>query len=74
MKPIDKLMDMYTTPTQAGRAIGVSRQVVEHWIRKKFIPYEVASQVQERTGGAITNSQIWVAADKAKRAVDGDRD
>ena len=69
MKPIDKSIDMYTTPTQAGRAIGVSRQVIEHWIKKGFIPYEVASKVQEKTGGSITNSQIWCAADKAKSAL-----
>jgi len=74
LKPIDKLMDMYGTPTQAGRAIGVSRQVVEHWVKKGFIPFEDGSKVQEKTGGAITNSQVWVSADKAKRAEDGDSD
>lgn len=68
MKPIEKLMDMYSTPTQAGRAIGVSRQVVEHWVKKGFIPYEAATYVQVKTGGSITNSQIWLAADKAKNA------
>lgn len=72
MTPIEKLIDMYGTATKAGLAIGVSRQVVEHWVKKGFIPFEDGSKVQEKTGGAITNIKIWFAADRAKHTTNGD--
>ena len=72
MHPIDKLIAMYTTPTRAGRAIGVSRQVVEHWVKKDFIPFEIAWMIEQKTGGNITRSHIWADTDEKKRKLNGD--
>jgi DNA-binding transcriptional regulator YdaS (Cro superfamily) len=64
MHPIDKLMAMYTTPAKAGRAIGVSRQAVEQWVKKDFIPFKIAWMIEQKTGGSITRSQIWFDTDE----------
>jgi hypothetical protein len=66
MKPIEQLLSMYGSPTKVGRALGVSRQVVENWVKSGYIPYERATQVHKKTGGAIKNKQIWLAADEAR--------
>ena len=37
MTPINKLIDMYGTATKAGLAIGLKRQVIEHWVKNGYI-------------------------------------
>lgn len=67
MKPIEILIEMYGTPTQAARALGLGgRQVIEAWVKHGYIPYKQATLVQQKTGGAIKNTQVWLAADKAR--------
>tara|TARA_R110000764_G_scaffold210447_1_gene296366 strand:- start:18 stop:236 length:219 start_codon:yes stop_codon:yes gene_type:complete len=72
MTPINKLIDMYGTATKAGLAIGLKRQVIEHWVKNGYIPHKKATYVQTKTGGAITNIKIWLAADRAKHTNNGD--
>lgn len=72
MTPIKKLIDIYGTPTKAGLALGLSRQVIEQWVKRNYIPYTAATYVQTKTNGAIPNIKIWLAADRARHTINGE--
>lgn len=67
MTPLNRLLFMYGTPTYTARAMGIkNRQTIEGWIKQGYIPYKCATMVQNKTGGAIRNIDIWLEADRVR--------
>lgn len=61
---IDKLIQLYGNITEAAKAIGESRQTVQFWVDKGYIPYRQGPNIAEKTGGKITAIDVWQSASR----------
>ena len=64
MELIQLLINHYGSVAKASRAMGVSRQHFESWVRQGFISFKYGYTVEEKTGGMIKAIDIWEAAAK----------
>ena len=61
---MNKLLSKYKTIPKISALLGVSRQVVEQWCKRKSVPFKVGDLIEQKTGGKITRYEIWEAAGK----------
>lgn len=59
MRSAARLFEIFgNSPTNVGRAIGVSKQVALHWKVRGYIPVAYAAKVETVTSGLITQAAI----------------
>lgn len=63
-RPIDRLINLYPSMRDASKSLGVSRQLLEIWMRKGFIPFARGEYIEQKTNGKITRHEIWESAGK----------
>jgi len=63
---IDRLIDHFGNRANAALEMKVDRQIIYNWINQGYIPHHRGAFIQKATGGAITESEVWVAAAKAR--------
>lgn len=62
-KTIERLLAFYgDSPTNAGRALNTTRQNVNLWREKGYVPARWASSVEKATGGSITAIEVMETA------------
>ena len=62
MDAIDHLLEIYGNIQETAKAIGESRQTVEHWVKEGRIPYKQGANIEEKTGGRVTAISVWQSA------------
>jgi len=60
IEPLHKAVDQFRSRAAFARAIGVSPQRVEYWLKKarRGVPAAYASQIEPATNGAVTAAQL----------------
>jgi hypothetical protein len=66
METIDKLLALYDNKAECARALGITPQRLNTWIKQGFIPYKNGDLIQDKTKGRIKASLVWQSA-SAKR-------
>ena len=61
---IDKLIELYGNITETAKAIGESRQTVQFWVDKGYIPYKQGANIETKTGGRVTAISVWQSASR----------
>ena len=64
IRPVDKLVNLYPSISAASTELGISRQLIEMWVKRGFIPFKRGEYIEQKTGGKITRYEIWEAAGK----------
>ena len=59
MNPLNQLIDLYESKSKCADAVGISRQCLNGWIEKGFIPYKNGLKVEKATKGKIKASAVW---------------
>ena len=58
-KTIERLLSFYgDSPSNAGKALNTTRQNVNLWREKGYIPPRWALNVEKATGGSITATEV----------------
>lgn len=58
MEPIQKAVETVGGATALGSLLGVSRQVVEYWVKARRVPAERVLGVERATGGKVTRHEL----------------
>jgi len=64
--PLDSLIEYFGNISQSADALGVDRQVIQHWIKQGYIPWKRGELIEEKTNGVVTKRQVWEAAAAAR--------
>ena len=59
---VERLIHLYGDVDKAAKQINKDRLTLVGWRNKGFIPARLDSYIEEKTGGAITASEVRVAA------------
>lgn len=62
--PIERLLDLYDNVSAAARALDIPRQQLQSWKRQGFIPYKRGPFIEEKTGGKIKASEVYLSANR----------
>lgn len=62
-----KLLGFFGNVSATARAFKVERQEIQRWGRQGFIPWRRGEDVEKKTNGFITASEVWESAAKARK-------
>lgn len=69
--PLEKLIAYYGSANKAAECLSaykpVTRQAIDVWVKKGYIPYYWGNIIEASTHGKITASEIFEAAAKARK-------
>lgn len=68
--PLEKLIAYYGSSNKTADGLSaykvITRQAVDVWVRKGYIPYYWGDTIESATHGNVTASEIFEAAAKAR--------
>lgn len=67
MNIVEKVIDYFGNQEETIKGLNISRQLLDIWIRQKFIPFKRGEFIEHKTDGCIKRLEVWESAAKARK-------